>query len=138
MLLYATVGGFSDCRASVATQFARLMGGSGVVCTLPLAEPLLNDPKERLAVLRSQFCPKKLAAQRMLITDLRYPDEIKWLEDYGGYVVHIDGRPSSHIAMRDHHFYATSANQPRGRFDTVEQTYQTMMLRYRNHAKRLA
>lgn len=138
MLLFGTVGGFSDCQASVAAQFATLMRASGVVCHMPLCEPVLSDPAARLEVLRTQFNPKLIPAKRMLICNLRFPDEIKWLESFGGYVVHIDGRPSDTIAMREHHFYTTSDHRPRGRFDTVEQTYQAMMLRYQNHAKRLA
>lgn len=134
MLVFAIVGGFADDRDAVAAQFSKLMGATGVVATIPQIE----DDQQRLDLIKAQYAPRKLSATRMLIVGLRTVDEITWLKSIGGYVVHIDGRFSDCIRMTDDDFYVTPELQPRGRFDTVEQCYSAMSLRYRNHAKRLA
>lgn len=130
MLVFALVGGSSEDRDSATDKFAALMGATGVVYKMP---PTIQDDA-RLQLLQKLFNPKNGRHLRLLLNNLVSKPEFDWVRSIGGYVVHVDGRPSSVIAMQEHDFYVRPRRDPRGRFDTVEQCYAALRLRYKHDA----
>lgn len=130
MLIFALVGGSRISRERVTTQFARLMGATGIVYTMP---DTLSDV-QRMRVLTEQFDPKGGKKMRLLLNNLRSKAEFDWVRQVGGYVLHVDGVPSDTIAMQQNDFYVTHKEDARGRFDTVEECYTTLRLRYQDDA----
>lgn len=132
MLIFALIGNSELVRNQVFDQFARHIGAAGVLFSMP---PGMTEP-DRLALLRRQFNPARAISRELLLNGLHSVPEFDWVRSVGGYVVHVDGRPSDVVAMKPRDFFVTPNAEGRGRFDGVEDCYAAIKLRYRQDAER--
>lgn len=131
MLIFCLIGGSEAGRNDVMAQFSKLMGANGVSYYLPSR----YTQSQRLALLNEHFNPKNGRHQRLQLNGILFLPEVQWVRDKGGYVVHVDAiRPSDVVPMQPRDFYVTPDSEPRGRFETVEQCYSSLLLRYKHDA----
>lgn len=132
MLIFALVGGSVNAREEVTKQFAKHIGGSGVIYSMPDSIPQAR----RLSLLKNQFNPRGNSFRILLLNQLSELAEFEWVRSVGGYVVHVDGLPSNVVPMKEDDLYVTARKSERGRFDTVEQCFAELKLRQQLRAER--
>lgn len=132
--MFALVGSSEKEREKVVQQFSRRISAAGVIFSMPPG----YDKQQRLPLLQRMFKPSAAVMRLLLLNNLQSIDEFNWVRSVGGYVVHVDGRPSDVVPMQQHDFFVSSDKNGRGRFDCVEDCFAAIKLRYKQDAQRRA
>lgn len=134
MLIIALAGNSEATKDTVVKQFSRHISASGVIFSMPPG----FDAKRRMPLLEEMFDPARAVSRLMLINGLNRIDEFNWVRSIGGYIAHVDGRPSDIVPMQPNDFYVSHLKGGRGRFDSVEDCFSAIKLRYKQDAERRA
>lgn len=81
MLIIGIIGGTTAQQQQVLTELSGIFGARGITFRLP--------DSQAFEILKSEFNPKKLRADRLALANVKSTEAIDWLRDKGAYLWHL-------------------------------------------------